>query len=367
MRAPILSTVLSLALSSGALAQSTAFTYQGQLKDGGSPANGLHDFRFRLFSAAAGGAQLGATQCIDNLQVTGGLFTATIDFGAQFLSPSPRFIEIEVRRDTGLSCSNTTGFTVLTTRQAITPAPTATHAKSAFALDAADGSISNAVFVDNAGWVGIGTTTPGQPVHIANTTTPSVLLQDTGPDATQTGYLDFRNASGTETGWLGFAYGEGNPDFGIVANRPGGDIVMQALGSGGNLVLLPNNSVGIGTSSPAAKLDVRGSIRLGTSGEFFAPASQENLRIVRGTVDGDGTILNGLGFTVDHVGTGSYRINFSVPFAGGPSILAQTRTGNFFDGSRLGSIGLSSFTFEISLDGHGYGDGRFNFIAAGPR
>ena len=34
----------------------TAFTYQGQLKSDGSPANGLHDMRFRLFDAAVGGA-----------------------------------------------------------------------------------------------------------------------------------------------------------------------------------------------------------------------------------------------------------------------------------------------------------------------
>lgn len=30
----------------------TAFTYQGQLKSDGSPANGPHDMRFRLFDAA---------------------------------------------------------------------------------------------------------------------------------------------------------------------------------------------------------------------------------------------------------------------------------------------------------------------------
>ena len=32
----------------------TAFTYQGRLTDGGSPADGEYDFRFRLYDAASG-------------------------------------------------------------------------------------------------------------------------------------------------------------------------------------------------------------------------------------------------------------------------------------------------------------------------
>ena len=45
-----------LLASPPARAQSTAFTYQGSLEDSGQPASGLHDFRFRLFDAATGGA-----------------------------------------------------------------------------------------------------------------------------------------------------------------------------------------------------------------------------------------------------------------------------------------------------------------------
>ena len=32
-----------------ALGQGTAFTYQGRLNDGGNPAHGAYDFRFKLF------------------------------------------------------------------------------------------------------------------------------------------------------------------------------------------------------------------------------------------------------------------------------------------------------------------------------
>src|SRR5262245_14224274 len=37
------------------------FTYQGQLRSGGNPANGTFSMAFRLYDALTGGAQLGPT------------------------------------------------------------------------------------------------------------------------------------------------------------------------------------------------------------------------------------------------------------------------------------------------------------------
>jgi hypothetical protein len=42
-------------------AQGTAFTYQGRLTDGGSPANGSYDLTFALFSVSSGAGQVGST------------------------------------------------------------------------------------------------------------------------------------------------------------------------------------------------------------------------------------------------------------------------------------------------------------------
>lgn len=58
-----------------AYAQSTAFNYQGYLRDGGVPANGLYDFQFKLYDAAVAGSQVGFTVTIDDLSVANGLFT----------------------------------------------------------------------------------------------------------------------------------------------------------------------------------------------------------------------------------------------------------------------------------------------------
>src|SRR5258706_10551766 len=52
--------ILAFSLST-ALAQGTAFTYQGRLNSGGNPANGRYDLTFALYDAARGGGQKGHT------------------------------------------------------------------------------------------------------------------------------------------------------------------------------------------------------------------------------------------------------------------------------------------------------------------
>ncbi len=253
----------AIALSQLTFAQTTAFTYQGQLKNGVELSEGYHDFRFRLFDAASGGTQLGTAQCVDNILVNDGVFTTTIDFGNQFASPTQRFIEIDVRRDTGLNCSNTTGYTTLTPRQPITPAPTATQAAAAFSLAAPDGSPAKAVFVDNDGKVGIGTSAPTHTLHIASPA-PTLALQDTDSTTQQVGYISYRDASNTERGWVGYG-AAGDPDLSIVNARSNGDIIFNALGG----------NIGIGTSSPVSTLNVKGKLRLDLTSNFF-----DNLEIL---------------------------------------------------------------------------------------
>ncbi|HMD55678.1 MAG TPA: hypothetical protein VKJ65_14120, partial [Phycisphaerae bacterium] len=51
--------LLTAAQLSTVQAQGTAFTYQGRLNGGGSPANGLYDFQFALSNAPSGGSQVG--------------------------------------------------------------------------------------------------------------------------------------------------------------------------------------------------------------------------------------------------------------------------------------------------------------------
>jgi hypothetical protein len=95
-----------------------AFTYQGYLEDGGSPANGSYDLQFELYDAGAGGSQVGGTINLDNVPVTDGLFTAELDFGSGLFGGGALWLEIGVRP--GASGG---AFTILTPRQELTPAP----------------------------------------------------------------------------------------------------------------------------------------------------------------------------------------------------------------------------------------------------
>jgi len=64
------------------LAQSSSFTYQGRLTDGGTAANGNYDLQFALFDSASGGTQIGSTQTLNTVLVSNDVFNVSLDFGA---------------------------------------------------------------------------------------------------------------------------------------------------------------------------------------------------------------------------------------------------------------------------------------------
>src|SRR5262249_33675347 len=100
----------------------TAFTYQGQLKSSGQPASGTYDMQFKLFADAATTTQVGGTICQDSVAVTNGLFTVTLDFGAQYPGDA-RWLQIGVRADSTLSNCGSGSYTTLSPLQPLTPAP----------------------------------------------------------------------------------------------------------------------------------------------------------------------------------------------------------------------------------------------------
>src|SRR5439155_4546108 len=77
----------------------TAFTYQGQLRDGGTNANGTYGMTFKLYDAVSGGNQIGNTLS-DGPTLANGLCTANLDFGAGVCDGSARSLEINVAGDT---------------------------------------------------------------------------------------------------------------------------------------------------------------------------------------------------------------------------------------------------------------------------
>jgi hypothetical protein len=128
---PLVAALLCLCVLN-ARGQTTGFTYQGRLTDGGTPANGDFGFVFRLFATAVGDTQIGQDVNIPVVTVENGIFTVTLDFGANAFPGADRFLEIIVYH------TDASGIPViLSPRQRLTSTPYAIRALSATTADTA--------------------------------------------------------------------------------------------------------------------------------------------------------------------------------------------------------------------------------------
>ncbi len=242
----------------------TDFTYQGQLRQDGVPADGTADLRFALFPAASGGAQVGPTVTSSNVTVVNGLFSVQLDFGAAAFNGQARWLEVAARSPAG---SGT--FTTLSPRQPLTASPYALQTRG--------------LFVDSALNVGIGTVTPGKRLDVlAASLGDGIRLAGTAPNDPGYHLYDGSNPRGT----LGLALQSG---IWSTSAAPG-DIVLRS--DTGKKLLLQNgfleagltingNSVGIGTNAPGAKLHL-------VNGDILAgPSAQEWMFHTRSSFGGD--------------------------------------------------------------------------------
>ena len=118
----------------------SAFTYQGQLKSGGTPYNGACDLRFGLWNALSGGVQIGTTQTKSNVGMAEGCFTVQLDFGTGAFQGDARWLAIEVRCPAG-----TGSYTALSPRQALTAAPYALALPGLWTQPTAEGEGPNLI------------------------------------------------------------------------------------------------------------------------------------------------------------------------------------------------------------------------------
>lgn len=132
--------VTSLLLEAHAAPLGTAFTYQGRLADGSTPANGLYDLRFTLFDAATAGSAVGTPSVVTTnaTPVSNGVFSVSLDFGSAFAGQA-RWLGIEVK--TNLAAT----FNLLSPRTELTPTPNALYApRAGVAETVAPGSVTTA-------------------------------------------------------------------------------------------------------------------------------------------------------------------------------------------------------------------------------
>lgn len=166
-----LSTLITFAYVAAALATAQtpltpAWTYQGRLNDAGAAANGDYDMQFELYDSATVGAKIGPTLMLDSsdpnsspVAVVDGLFTVELDFGTAAFNGEARWLQVFVRPSGGVN------YTVLSPRQPLTATPYALQTRG--------------IFVDENNNVGIGTTSPAFPLHI-QAAQPYTQYDDTG-------------------------------------------------------------------------------------------------------------------------------------------------------------------------------------------
>lgn len=255
----------------------TAFTYQGRFNASGNPANGAYDFEFRLFDAATAGNQVGSTVTKADLAVSDGYFTTTLDFGSGRFTGDARWLQIAVRPG-----AETGSYTTLTPRHELTPTPYAINSDNEgtanYIPKFTSAGMVNSVLYESGGNIGIGTTNPQTRLHldgsfIADTagTTGSIASGGSQPfwitraGGTTEGLSLIVNDHGAliqnvqdenSAGYGSMLLRLGNlanqtPDFQISDYRNATDAVRLHLD-------IDNGNVGIGTTTPAAKLDVYG-------------------------------------------------------------------------------------------------------------
>jgi hypothetical protein len=270
----------------------SAFTYQGQLRDGAEPANGVYDFQFTLYAVQTGGEGLGSIVS-EGLVLTNGSFKAQLDFGRAVFDAPESWLEIAVRPG-----GSAEAYTSLSPRQKLAPTPYAIVAqqerwslignpvgfnrgadKTTIAADAVvDDSVigaktaddreiksldseknaatmasngtanfiakfdasgnptANSMMFDTGDKVGVGTTGPEQTLHVNG---PSEILS-TGSGAG----FKFRNRGSTTSADDWVWYSSGNKAR------------FWRAGVGDLLGITTNGNVGIGTTDPGAQLHV---------------------------------------------------------------------------------------------------------------
>lgn len=157
IRQLLIALVMSCGIGELAAQGTATFTYQGQLKDNGTNANGNYTLIFKLYDSSSGGVQVG-NAVTNSLTLANGLFSANLDFGEDAFNGNARWLEITV--------TNGADIQTLTPRMQVLPVPYAQFAPMAGTVT--NGAILNAQLGTNV--VGTG--------NIQNAAVSTALLAD---------------------------------------------------------------------------------------------------------------------------------------------------------------------------------------------
>jgi hypothetical protein len=328
----VLASLLIFTAIAPALAQGSLFTYQGRLNVSGNPANGLYDFRFKVFSDSYGTTQIGSSFLTNGIPATNGLFIVGVDFGPGIFTGSNYWLEVSVRANGAGS------YTILDPLQPVTPTPYAIFANTASNLTG---------------------------------TLPASQLSGPLPNSNLTGTygnaVTFNNASGNFSGnFSGSFSGSGSGLTGVNATTLNGLNSSSFWRTGGNTNTPPDSNY------------------LGTADNQPLEFRVNNTRVSRFEPDTRGlyagNIIGGyISNAVMQPGSGGDVIAGG-GFSGGPNIVYSNSSGVFIgagsansigpnvnDSAILGGYGNSIQAGESTIAGGGFNtNGAYNaFIGGG--
>ncbi len=253
----------------------SGFTYQGQLRRGGSPANATCDFQFSLWDAVTAGVQQGSTQTKAGVNVVNGLFTVVLDFGNQFTGAA-RWLQ------TAVKCSGDGSFTTLSPRQSLSATPYALSlwpgARIEGAIDAG-GQFEAGLRVTNSstnypiGVFGIATAPSGPAIGVAG-----------------------NNSSPSGFGVYGYSV---NGGLGVLGDSPTGVGVKGTGGSRAGVLGTTSDPNGSGVEGDASGSNAAGVFGVNSSGPGVWG---------RGTSGGTGVFGQSSGYVVYGASTGGFGV-----------------------------------------------------------
>lgn len=322
---------------------------QGVLRDASNNPmpDATYNVTFRIYTASSGGAVLWTEAA--SVITTNGLFTALM--GA--ITPVPDSVFNEADRWLGIQAQ---GLAEMSPRVRL--------ASVGYAFETDQWFTNGPHVYRPSGNVGIGTSNPIQKLHLAGLSLgDGIFLSGNSPGySLQTG----GGAAFGEASAPGLWSQSADSGDATVRSRSGRKLHLQSGFGASAITIASSSNVGIGTSTPQTKLEVRGDVRLGGTGQYFAPAGEENLRIIRGTINGALTV--GSGFQWESSGPGRYRITFDTPFAAQPSVTATVFLLGNTKFAMMSALSESYVDIDVYYRSDGsYVDAPFSFIAIGPR
>ena len=205
--------------------------------------------------------------------------------------------------------------------------------KIVLAEDLVTFTLSNAeqMRLDTTG-LGIGTNAPAVPLHVASSD-PEMLRLQLNDTSVAGGYIGFHHNSG-RIGYVGFA---DNDDL-HIKNEDSNGLIYLSTNNTTRMTIQADGDVGIGTTSPAAKLDVAGDTT--STGHFTAQSG-----------GADGGIVLGQAFSSSYVGLRTANMSES---SGNEYNLITDGTHTFISASTTGDVyirgGGNSTGAQIQLE-----------------